>query len=129
MMDTTKINLLIVDDDPKIRDVVERVLTSAGIRVTAVASLDEAREVVGGIQVDFVLLDLVLDDGPGTALVPVLREKHIPFRYYSQYTEKEAVAQFGTEVQGLVLPKGHNGMRMDLLTRIIDYLQPRGAPA
>lgn len=122
------IKVLFVDDDDKLREVIARVLNSAvGIQVTTASSLEEAREHIRKDVFNFVLLDLVLGDGTGIALVPDLRKADIPFRYFSQYTEAEAIREFGEQVEGLVLNKGPDGVRMDLVTRIRDNMRQIGA--
>lgn len=65
--------LLIVDDDPELRDLLVRALERDGNQVVATADVASARQVIGLGTVDLVVLDLALPDGTGLELCEALR--------------------------------------------------------
>jgi CheY-like chemotaxis protein len=68
--------VLIVDDEPAVRRVCERILHQAGFEVMAAASGEEALELVdqGGIAVDVAVLDLTMPRLDGRATLERVRE-------------------------------------------------------
>ncbi len=74
------LHVLLVEDDRELRGTLREALEVEGYRVTASASLADARAVLahaaaqGGLQM--VLLDLGLPDGDGEALLAELRRRH-----------------------------------------------------
>jgi PAS domain S-box-containing protein len=67
--------MLLVDDEPSVRNAVGQVLRDAGLRVLTAASGDEALTVLGrGPAIDVVLLDRSMPDAPGETFVPRIRE-------------------------------------------------------
>jgi two-component system phosphate regulon response regulator PhoB len=66
--------LLIVDDDPDIRDVVSAMLEAVGLSVTAVESAEEALEHVAREPVDLLLVDWNLPRMTGVDLCRTLRK-------------------------------------------------------
>jgi two-component system OmpR family response regulator len=74
-------HILLVDDDPGIRELVAQYLTRQGLRVTAVPDGARMREVLASQRVDLVVLDLMLPGTDGIALCRELRSPgapHIP---------------------------------------------------
>lgn len=69
-------HILIVDDDPRVRDMVSRYLTQEGFRVSAAETGEAMRACMTDSDVELVLLDLVLPDADGLNLVRELREQH-----------------------------------------------------
>jgi len=65
---------LVVDDDPTLRDLVTEYLGLNDIRVTAVSSGNEMREVMGREAIDLLLLDLRLPGEDGMKLARTVRE-------------------------------------------------------
>jgi len=65
---------LVVDDDPTLRDLVTEYLGLNDIRVTAVSSGTEMREVMGREAIDLLLLDLRLPGEDGMKLARTVRE-------------------------------------------------------
>ena len=61
--------VLVVDDDPLIRDSTERILKEAHYRVVQAASVDAARSVWGMHRPEVALVDLELGGVPGSALL------------------------------------------------------------
>jgi two-component system, OmpR family, response regulator len=76
-------HILIVDDDPEIRDLLTQYLRRQGLKVTAVADGNDMRKHLAREHVDLLILDLMLpaEDGlslcralraPGQALLPII---------------------------------------------------------
>jgi len=73
-VETTSPHILVVDDDPTLRDLVTEYLGLNDIRVTAVSSGNEMREVMGREAIDLLLLDLRLPGEDGMKLARTVRE-------------------------------------------------------
>jgi DNA-binding response OmpR family regulator len=58
-------DILVIEDDPVIGAILDRVLTNAGHAVQVVRLLGAGREVLESRNVDLILLDLNLPDGSG----------------------------------------------------------------
>src|SRR5579863_2295488 len=67
--------ILVVDDDEGLRLLISDSLHSAGYHVTGVESGADAIEALKGAKPDLMLLDLKLNDMPGTQLLTALRER------------------------------------------------------
>jgi PAS domain S-box-containing protein len=70
-------SVLVIDDNPQIREVVHRVLTSAGYRVTTAASGQDALDLLDNpdITADLVLTDVVMPGITGNAFAAQLRTR------------------------------------------------------
>lgn len=66
-------HVLVVDDDPTIRQGVARLLTAHGLRVTVAADGPAMRRAMQQVRVDLVLLDVMLPGQGGLALLQALR--------------------------------------------------------
>src|ERR1043165_9551684 len=67
---TARPHVLVVDDDDAVRRAVERMLTTAGFRVTSVEGGREAAAILGRMPFDAVLTDIMM---PGMSAMEVLR--------------------------------------------------------
>jgi len=67
--------ILVVDDNPAIRRLFERVLTQEGVSVTAVATIAEAKEALTKTRFDMVFMDLYLPDGNGMELLHSIKKE------------------------------------------------------
>ena len=67
--------ILVVDDEPHIRRLLNGTLARAGYRVAEAASGRQALEAIGEAQPDVVLLDLGLPDRDGLELIPAIRKQ------------------------------------------------------
>ncbi|MEV4508508.1 response regulator [Dactylosporangium sp. NPDC049525] len=83
-------HILVVEDDEDVRDIVVRILTRAGYRVTAPASATAAIELCAdpAFTVDALLTDVIMPDiaGPQLANAARLLRPQLPVLYMSGYT-------------------------------------------
>ena len=71
-METTKGIILIVDDDPAVRSVVNRKMTGEGYECTVAADGREALEIAGNQNFDLILLDIKMPGPSGMEVLPQL---------------------------------------------------------
>lgn len=76
----TEQSVLIVDDEPDIRELLDITLSRMGLQTHSAATLSEAREVITQVKPDLCLTDMRLPDGNGISLVEYIQEEfpHIP---------------------------------------------------
>jgi len=88
--------VLVVEDEPSLRDLVEHVLGTFGYRVLATGSGEEALAVAGGLQgpLHLVLTDVIMPGMSGTALAERLRAMRPEVRvlFMSGYAAHPAIA-------------------------------------
>ena len=77
-MDAEAASLLVVDDDPEIRELIEAYLTKQGFQVGCVGSGEEMFEHLASHHVDLIVLDLMLPGEHGLSLAGKLKERDIP---------------------------------------------------
>ncbi len=85
-------NILIIDDEPVIREVLRTVLRRAGYGTAEAASAEEGLEKFESEPFDLVLLDLMLPDKPGLQVLPELKSKdpEIPVIVITAYSSVES---------------------------------------
>jgi two-component system phosphate regulon response regulator OmpR len=66
-------HLLVVDDDARLRDLLQRFLTEQGFRVTAVADAGAARRAIAAMMFDLLVLDVMMPGESGLSLTESLR--------------------------------------------------------
>ncbi len=66
---SASMNILIVDDEPTIREACAEVAKQSGMKAITVASVEEALEVLENSAVDIVLTDLMLQQTSGLELL------------------------------------------------------------
>jgi two-component system, OmpR family, phosphate regulon response regulator OmpR len=66
-------HILVVDDDRRIRELLERFLTGSGFRVSTAANAMQARDRLRGMVFDLLVLDVMMPGEAGTSLVASLR--------------------------------------------------------
>jgi DNA-binding response OmpR family regulator len=71
----TDAHLLVVDDDPDIRDTLSDYLGDLGYRVSAAEDGRAMRQLLERVEVDLVILDLNMPGEDGFSLVPYLRQR------------------------------------------------------
>ncbi|MFE0256732.1 response regulator transcription factor [Streptomyces sp. NPDC059010] len=72
------VNLLVVDDEPTVRELLCAALRHAGFTVAAARTGQEALDRAGEVSPDLVLLDVMLPDLDGFEVIRRLREQHRP---------------------------------------------------
>lgn len=72
----TQKSVLIVDDEPDIRELLEITLSRMGLTTASAATLSQAREAIAELQPDLCLTDMRLPDGDGISLVEYIQQNH-----------------------------------------------------
>ncbi|TCL74780.1 two-component system phosphate regulon response regulator OmpR [Rhizobium sp. BK251] len=81
-------HLLVVDDDTRIRALLNRYLTENGFRVTVAADGGEARRKLQGLDFDLIIMDVMMPGETGIELTQVLRTiKSVPIIMLTALTE------------------------------------------
>src|ERR1700691_4570279 len=75
MPETMSAHILVVDDDPQIRNLLSEYLTENGMRVSSAATGREMLQILDEETIDLVILDLRLKDEDGMSLARSLRER------------------------------------------------------
>jgi DNA-binding NtrC family response regulator len=73
-METMNARLLIVEDDPEMRDLLRKVLEKEGYRVSVAADGREAATALSRIPFDHVVTDMLMPDDGGLELLQVIRD-------------------------------------------------------
>jgi len=89
--------VLVVEDDPRLADLLSRGLSAEGLVVDLVANARHALEATNDVVYDAMVLDVGLPDMDGFALCGALRERHV-WSPVLMLTAREAVAD---RVEGL----------------------------
>ena len=69
-------SVLIVDDEPDIRELLDITLSRMGLDTHSAANLGEARELIARLQPDLCLTDMRLPDGNGISLVEYIQQEY-----------------------------------------------------
>ncbi len=84
-------HLLIVDDDTRIRTLLEQFLGENGFRVTVAGTAAEARRRLAGLDFDLIVLDVMMPGESGVELTKSLRaEKDVPILMLTALSETES---------------------------------------
>ena len=73
---TGKVRVLVVDDDPAVRDVLSAILTEEGYDVTVIAGAESALAGIRQIDPEIVLSDMKMPGRDGVWLLEALRREH-----------------------------------------------------
>ncbi|MEH6520451.1 response regulator [Sulfitobacter sp.] len=73
-MNTPDAHLLIVDDDERIRTLLQKFLMRHGFLVTAARDAAHARRILSGLEFDMIILDVMMPGEDGLSLTKSLRE-------------------------------------------------------
>jgi DNA-binding NtrC family response regulator len=95
LRETAVMNILIVDDEPSVRETCAEVAEQSGMKATAVSSAEEALEVLEHAAVDILLTDLMLQQTSGLDLLRRVHDTYpkLPVIVLTQYgTIDSAVA-------------------------------------
>ena len=113
--------ILLVEDDPVIRELTAEILQDVGYLVTVAADADEAEQLFSGNHGEFDLLfnDVMLPDGNGIELADTLLEHKpgLPVLLFSGHTDERARV-------GLIKEKGFNYIRKPFnLRKLLDTVE------
>jgi two-component system, NtrC family, response regulator PilR len=88
-------SVLIVDDEPDIRELVEITLARMGLRTDSAATLAQARERLAQQEFDVCITDMRLPDGSGISLVAELQQRapQTPVAVITAYGNAEAAVE------------------------------------
>ncbi len=88
-------SVLIVDDEPDIRELVEITLARMGLRTDSAASLAEARQLMARQEFDVCITDMRLPDGSGISLVAEIQQRapQTPVAVITAYGNAEAAVE------------------------------------
>ena len=76
MIETMQHHVLVIDDEPDIRELLDLTLTRMGLKVTTAEDLRAARRALAGQSFSFCLTDMRLPDGNGLDLVREIARDH-----------------------------------------------------
>ncbi len=69
------INILVVDDDDRIRELLKRYLKSQGLSVTTAKDAVEARKLIDLIEFELIILDVMMPGEDGVSLTSAIRQE------------------------------------------------------
>ncbi len=75
MNNATEVHLLIVDDDERIRGLLQKYLIRSGFLVTAARDAAHARRILSGLEFDLIVLDVMMPGEDGISLTRDLRAR------------------------------------------------------
>lgn len=89
MSDTA--HILVIDDDTRLRDLLQRFLTEEGFRVTSAADTAEARRKAASFEFDLMIVDVMMPGEDGIAFTKALRkDNQVPVLMLTAMGETEA---------------------------------------
>jgi len=71
--DSPEVHLLVVDDDTRIRTLLQRFLSENGYRVSVARDAGEARQLLESLAFDFIILDVMMPGEDGFSLTKAIR--------------------------------------------------------
>ena len=84
-------HILIIDDDSRIRTLLQRFLSEQGFRVSTAADAADARKTLDGLAFDLLIVDVMMPGETGTELTQALRSKlDVPVLMLTALGETEA---------------------------------------
>ncbi|MDJ0684370.1 MAG: response regulator [Alphaproteobacteria bacterium] len=87
-------HILVIDDDTRLRDLLQRFLSEEGFRVTSAADTAEARRKVAAFQFDLLIVDVMMPDENGLEFTQSIRKTdRIPILMLTAMGETEARIQ------------------------------------
>jgi two-component system phosphate regulon response regulator OmpR len=73
--DSPEVHLLVVDDDTRIRTLLQRFLSENGYRVSVAKDAAEARQLLESLAFDFIILDVMMPGEDGFSLTKAIRAR------------------------------------------------------
>lgn len=122
-----KSHILVVDDDTRLRELLKNFLSRNGFRVSTAASAAEARQRLGALDFDLIVLDVMMPGETGLAFATELRRTNdVPILMLTAMVDtKDRIAGLETGVDDYL---GKPFEPRELLLRIQSVLR-RGRPA
>ncbi len=81
MQKRNEITILIVDDEPGIREILTENFELDGFKVISASGANEAIDIFPNQKIDFIISDVRMPAGDGVSLLKHLREKHPNFTH------------------------------------------------
>jgi DNA-binding response OmpR family regulator len=126
MSGDSRASILVVEDEPDVRDILDYLFSSAGYSVHTATNAGAAREVIGRYPTDLVVLDVELPDESGLTLCREIRPRGIPVIMVSSHDrDDEVVAGLETGADDYVRKPFNN---RELLLRVQRLLESAPAP-
>ena len=120
--------VLVIEDEPALRNVIRRVLTAAGYQVAVAADASEARLLAGrlGERLRLVLSDVILPGANGPTIVAELRQAvpDLAVIFMSGYTD-DALARFGMAERDFLRKPFDLKLLTARVRQALDAVQPR----
>lgn len=89
-MSDDAVHILVVDDDDRLRDLLQRYLSEYGFRVSTASSAAEARTALSGLRFDLLVLDLMMPGESGLELTEDIRHTdNLPILLLTAMSEAE----------------------------------------
>ena len=83
-------HILVIDDDERLRDLLQRFLSESGFLVTAAGSAEEARAFLVGTIFDLLVIDVMMPEETGTEFLADLRKRSsVPALFLTAINETE----------------------------------------
>ena len=89
-MDRADAHILVIDDDERLRDLLQRFLSESGFLVTAAGSAEEARAYLVGTVFDLLIIDVMMPGETGVEFLADLRKgSDVPALFLTAMSETE----------------------------------------
>ena len=115
--------LLVVEDDPRVRSIMKRTLEAAGYRVTAAPNGEEALARAQELEIDLVVTDVIMPHLGGVPMATRMRERRPELRvvFMSGYLDEETKASQGAARHTAFLQKPFLAKRLlDAVRSLLD---------
>ena len=84
-------HILVIDDDERLRDLLQRFLCESGFLVSAAGSAEDARAYLVGTVFDLLVIDVMMPGETGTEFLADLRKRSaVPALFLTAMNETEA---------------------------------------
>ena len=116
-------HLLVVDDDERLRALLQRYLSSNGYRVTAAPGAAEARALMKSMEFDLLILDVMMPGESGLDLTQSVRKAPAKQRHRESLTTAQTTSfQFATEYPGRLLVVEDSSINQKLAVKLLEKL-------
>lgn len=115
--------ILVIDDEPGIREILKRYLTKSGYDVAAVSSGKDGIDILGsGEKIDFLIIDMKMPEMKGIDVLRRISEhySHLPFVLLSGSLELE---EYIAPIKSLGFKKFEVGSKPIILQELLALIQ------